>query len=136
MKNIKALGFNYQSTTTMQPNNTLTPESIIANFLEEYIYNGSLDPREWEFIQSYKDIDDVLIKIDKFGTQQFLAGQEAGKREAEWSDEKKREFAYKVWIASANSFRLYPNNKHTFSDFYSSFAPESIEAEESNLKEK
>lgn len=92
----------------------------------------------------YSKVYDLISKgdlgsleiIEQYGTQQFLAGQEAGKREAEWSDEKKREFAYKVWIASANSFRLYPNNKHTFSDFYSSFAPESIEAEESNLKEK
>jgi hypothetical protein len=38
----------------------------------------------------------------------------------EWLDEKENEkdTAYRAWIAAANAFRMYPDNKHTFSDYW------------------
>lgn len=30
-----------------------------------------------------------------------------------------KDIAFKAWKAAANAFRLYPNNKHTFSDYWS-----------------
>jgi len=72
-------------------------------------------------------INDEWDDIDKI----YAKGQRDGARWmdsylTDFADKKKAELllmkkdiAFKAWKAAANAFRLYPNNKHTFFDYWS-----------------
>lgn len=47
-----------------------------------------------------------------------------------------KEIAYKAWMGAANAFRLYPNNKHTFSAYWDGSASEFDKYTEQDNKSK
>lgn len=69
---------------------------------------------EWD------DIDKIYAKGQRDGARwmdSYLTGF-ADRKKAELLLMKK-DIAFNAWKAAANAFRLYPNNKHTFYDYWS-----------------